>query len=359
MKIQLFALTIFGLALGTSPSLANPPTPTTSQIVIPRFNPDGFSPQLDPNSIVPTVNSPIPTTNSLTQTFQTQLSQITNSVPNISNLSSIPTTISNQIANAVSSAKTSVDGVINTVTKNIAAGLSPYLGSAISYVTDIIGSFSGNGGSQKAQTNAVNQSADHTNQGIAVAGAAAQNSNGNIAALNDAINRVDTSSYNISQSTEFVAGTRAVVDGIQSTGSNAENAEFIADGTRIVANAGVSPQAQIQAAQEKATAATNAASAAAMAGSQHDNSLEELGDIKQLLSKQAETQAIQTNKLADLTTLTAAGLKQQAENARQQAISQQELDRNNNRLSDRRIQNKATILGLTGMSEPTILNFLN
>ena len=90
-----------------------------------------------------------------------------------------------------------------------------------------------------------------------------------------------------------------------------------------------------------------------MAGSQHDNSLEELGDIKQLLSKQAETQAIQTNKLADLTTLTAAGLKQQAENARQQAISQQELDRNNNRLIDRRIQGNATILGLAGISTPT------
>ena len=72
-----------------------------------------------------------------------------------------------------------------------------------------------------------------------------------------------------------------------------------------------------------------------------------------MLAKQTETQAIQTNKLTDLTTLTAVGLNQTAENARQQAISQQAIDRNNNRLLDQRLQGKATIIGLTGLSVPS------
>jgi hypothetical protein len=346
MKIQLFALTIFGLALGTSPSLANPPTPIDSQIVTP-LDPNGFNPQLNPT--VPAVNLPI-------QTIPTQLSQITDGSPSVGNLPVVSPGISDQIANVVSSAKTSIAGVVQNVSKNIAAGLSPYLDGVLGVVNgvnDLIGSLFGGNNTQQAQSTAASQSAAHANQGIAVAGAAAQNSNGDIAAMNDAISRVDTSSYGIAQSAEFVAGTRAVANGIQSTGSNAQTAEFIANGTNIVANAGLSPQAQIQAAQEKTAAATNAAAAATMAGSQHDNSLDELSDIKQLLAKQMETQAIQTNKLTDLNTLTAAGLRQQAENARQQAIAEQELDRHHNRLIDRRIQGNATILGLAGMSAPT------
>ena len=171
--------------------------------------------------------------------------------------------------------------------------------------------------------------------------------------IHEAIARVDTSGNTIAQSAEFVSGTRAIASNVQSNGSNAQSAEFIANGTKIIANAGVSPQAQIQAAREKAAAASNAANAAAIAGTQQDNSLDELGDIKQLLSKQVETQAIQTNKLADLTTLTAAGLNQNAENARQQAIAQQTTDLNNERLLDRRLQGKATIIGLTGLSAPS------
>jgi hypothetical protein len=379
MKKRIFTLAILGL-FGANPSLATaaPPTMPTAPITLDV----SVQPSVD-NAIVPAPTAPPnemiaplkaddlvkPAVTSATATATSagksqienvgnELSRITQDIPLVGNLAS--TTISN----VVKDTQSMFSGVMDTAKAKITAGLSAYLqGSGvldsankiISSFNNILGGLLGNGGdgTKQAQTNATNQSAAKVNQGIAVAGSAAQTSNGNLAAMTDAIAHVDTSRNTIAQSAEFVAGTRAIASNIQSTGSNAQSAEFIANGTKIIATAGVSPQAQIQAAQEKASAASNAASAAAMAGTQHDNSLEELGDIKQLLGKQIDTQAIQTNKLTDLTTLTAAGVTQDAENARQQAIAQQTIERDANRLLDRRIQGKATILGLAGMSAPT------
>ena len=376
MKKRIFTLTIFGL-FGANPSLATnlPPTTPTAPIT-------------EDGSVRPSVDTPVPaiaapskvaipplkaddlvkpsvasTTTNATSAGKAQienagskLSQITKDIPVVGTLAN--TTISN----VVKDTQTKFAGAMDTINAKITAGVSAYLqGSGlldsankiISGLNKTLGGlFGGGDGAKQAQTNATNQSAANVDRGIAVAGAAAQSSNGNLAAITDAIARVDTSGNTIAQSAEFVAGTRAIAGNIQSNGSNAQSAEFIANGTKIIANAGVSPQAQIQAAREKAAAVSNAANAAAIAGTQQDNSLDELGDIKQLLSKQVETQAIQTNKLADLTTLTAAGLNQNAENARQQAIAQQTTDRNNERLLDRRLQGKATIIGLTGLSAP-------
>jgi hypothetical protein len=378
MKKRIFTLAIFGL-FGANPSLATnlPPTAPTAPITE-----DGsVRPSVDklpvPAIVVP-YNVAIPplkaddlvkpsvasTTTNATSAGKAQienagskLSQITKDIPVVGTLAN--TTISN----VVKDTQTKFAGAMDTINAKITAGVSAYLqGSGlldsankiISGLNKTLGGLFGNGdGAKQAQTNATNQSAANVDRGIAVAGAAAQYSNGNIAAMTEAIARVDTSGNTIAQSAEFVAGTRAIATNIQSNGSNAQSAEFIANGTKIIANAGVSPQAQIQAAQEKAAAASNAANAATIASTQQDNSLDELGDIKQLLSKQMETQAIQTNKLADLTTLTAAGLNQNAENARQQAIAQQTTDLNNERLLDRRLQGKATIIGLTGLSAPS------
>jgi hypothetical protein len=376
MKKRIFTLAIFGL-FGANPSLATnlpPTTPTTpitedgsvrpsvdtpvpaiaapSKVAIPPLKADDL--------VKPSVNSTTVTTTSAgkaqIENAGSKLSQITKDIPVVGTLANTT------IANVVKDTQTKFAGAMDTINAKITAGVSAYLqGSGlldsankiISGLNKTLGGlFGGGDGAKQAQTNATNQSAANVDRGIAVAGAAAQNSNGNIAAMTEAIARVDTSGNTIAQSAEFVAGTRAIATNIQSTGSNAQSAEFIANGTKIIANAGVSPQAQIQAAQEKAAAASNAANAATIASTQQDNSLDELGDIKQLLSKQVETQAIQTNKLADLTTLTAAGLNQNAENARQQAIAQQTTDLNNERLLDRRLQGKATIIGLTGLSAP-------
>jgi hypothetical protein len=376
MKKRIFTLTIFGL-FGANPSLATnlpPTTPTApitedgsvrpsvdkpvpaiaapSKVAIPPLKADDL--------VKPSVNSTTVTTTSAgkaqIENAGSKLSQITKDIPVVGTLANTT------IANVVKDTQTKFAGAMDTINAKITAGVSAYLqGSGlldsankiISGLNKTIGGlFGGGDGAKQAQTNATNQSAANVDRGIAVAGAAAQSSNGNLAAMTDAIARVDTSGNTIAQSAEFVAGTRAIASNIQSNGSNAQSAEFIANGTKIIANAGVSPQAQIQAAREKAAAASNAANAAAIAGTQQDNSLDELGDIKQLLSKQVETQAIQTNKLADLTTLTAAGLNQNAENARQQAIAQQTTDLNNERLLDRRLQGKATIIGLTGLSAP-------
>jgi hypothetical protein len=377
MKKRIFTLAIFGL-FGANPSLATnlpPTTPTApitedgsvrpsvdtpvpaiaapSKVAIPPLKADDL--------VKPSVNSTTVTTTSAgkaqIENAGSKLSQITKDIPVVGTLANTT------IANVVKDTQTKFAGAMDTINAKITAGVSAYLqGSGlldsankiISGLNKTLGGlFGGGDGAKQAQTNATNQSAANVDRGIAVAGAAAQNSNGNIAAMTEAIARVDTSGNTIAQSAEFVAGTRAIATNIQSTGSNAQSAEFIANGTKIIANAGVSPQAQIQAAQEKAAAASNAANAATIASTQQDNSLDELGDIKQLLSKQVETQAIQTNKLADLTTLTAAGLNQNAENARQQAIAQQTTDLNNERLLDRRLQGKATIIGLTGLSAPS------
>lgn len=374
MKKRIFTLAIFGL-FGANPSLATnlPPTTPTAPITEDgSVRPSGDKPAV-PASAAPSngalaplkaddlVKPSVASTTTATSAGKAQiesvggkLSQITKDIPVVGTLAN--TTISN----VVKDTQTKFAGAMDTINAKITAGVSAYLqGSGlldsankmISGLNKTLGGlFGGGDGAKQAQTNATNQSAANVDRGIAVAGAAAQNSHGNIAAMTEAIARVDTSGNTIAQSAEFVAGTRAIASNIQSTGSNAQSAEFIANGTKIIADAGVSPQAQIQAAREKAAAASNAANAEAMAGTQHDNSLDELGDIKQLLSKQMETQAIQTNKLADLTTLTAAGLNQNAENARQQAIAQQTTDRNNERLLDRRLQGKATIIGLTGLS---------
>ncbi|MCY7367799.1 MAG: hypothetical protein LH474_06560 [Chamaesiphon sp.] len=374
MKKRIFTLAIFGL-FGANPSLATnlPPTTPTAPIT-------------EDGSVRPSVDTPVPaiaapskvaipllkaddlvkpsvdiTTATSAGKAQIEsvggkLSRITQDIPVVGTLANTT------IANVVKDTQTKFAGAMDTINAKITAGVSAYLqGSGlldsankiISGLNKTLGGLFGNGdGAKQAQTNATNQSAANVDRGIAVAGAAAQSSNGNLAAMTDAIARVDTSGNTIAQSAEFVSGTRAIASNVQSNGSNAQSAEFIANGTKIIANAGVSPQAQIQAAREKAAAASNAANAAAIAGTQQDNSLDELGDIKQLLSKQMETQAIQTNKLADLTTLTAAGLNQNAENARQQAIAQQTTDLNNERLLDRRLQGKATIIGLTGLSAP-------
>jgi hypothetical protein len=377
MKKRIFTLVILGLC-GANPSLATAVSP--NEQIAPTTTDVSVQPSVD-NATVPTIAAPPneaiaplkaddlvkPSVDSATATVTSagksqiesvgnQLSRITQDLPLVGSIAS--TTISN----VVKDTQSMFSGVIDTTKEKIIAGVGAYLqgsgllGSAnniLSGINNILGGLFGNGdGAKQAQTNATNQSAANIDRGIAVAGAAAQTSNGNLAAMTDAISHVDTSGNTIAQSAEFVAGTRAIASKIQSTGSNAQSAEFIANGTKIIATAGVSPQAQIQAAQEKAAAASNAASAATMAGTQHDNSLDELGDIKQLLAKQIETQAIQTNKLTDLTTLTAVGLNQNAENARQQAISQQTTDRNNDRLLDRRLQGKATIIGLTGLSAP-------
>jgi hypothetical protein len=378
MKKRIFTLAIFGL-FGANPSLATNLPPTTPTAPITE---DGsVRPSVDkppvPASAAPSNGAIAPlkaddlvkpsvasTTTNATSAGKAQiesvggkLSQITKDIPVVGTLAN--TTISN----VVKDTQTKFAGAMDTINAKITAGVSAYLqGSGlldsankiISGLNKTLGGlFGGGDGAKQAQTNATNQSAANVDRGIAVAGAAAQSSNGNLAAITDAIARVDTSGNTIAQSAEFVSGTRAIASNIQSNGSNAQSAEFIANGTKIIANAGVSPQAQIQAAREKAAAASNAANAAAIADTQQDNSLDELGDIKQLLSKQMETQAIQTNKLADLTTLTAAGLNQNAENARQQAIAQQTTDRNNERLLDRRLQGKATIIGLTGLSAPS------
>jgi hypothetical protein len=374
MKKRIFILAIFGL-FGANPSLATNLPPTTPTAPITE---DGsVRPSVDPP--VPAIATPskvaIPllkaddlvkpsvdiTTATSAGTAQIEsvggkLSRITQDIPVVGTLANTT------IANVVKDTQTKFAGAMDTINAKITAGVSSYLqGSGlldsanqiISGLNQALGGLLGNGdGAKQAQTNATNQSAANVDRGIAVAGAAAQSSNGNLAAMTDAISRVDTSGNTIAQSAEFVSGTRAIASNVQSNGSNAQSAEFIANGTKIIASAGVSPQAQIQAAREKAAAASNAANAAAIAGTQQDNSLDELGDIKQLLSKQMETQAIQTNKLADLTTLTAAGLNQNAENARQQAIAQQTTDLNNERLLDRRLQGKATIIGLTGLSAP-------
>jgi hypothetical protein len=374
MKKRIFTLAIFGL-FGANPSLATnlPPTTPTAPIT-------------EDSSVRPSVDTPVPaiaapskvaipilkaddlvkpsadiTTATSAGKVQiesvgSKLSRITQDIPVVGTLANTT------IANVVKDTQTKFAGAMDTINAKITAGVSAYLqGSGlldsankiISGLNKTLGGlFGGGDGAKQAQTNATNQSAANVDRGIAVAGAAAQSSNGNLAAMTDAIARVDTSGNTIAQSAEFVSGTRAIASNVQSNGSNAQSAEFIANGTKIIANAGVSPQAQIQAAREKAAAASNAANAAAIAGTQQDNSLDELGDIKQLLSKQVETQAIQTNKLADLTTLTAAGLNQNAENARQQAIAQQTTDLNNERLLDRRLQGKATIIGLTGLSAP-------
>ena len=374
MKKRIFTLAIFGL-FGANPSLATNLPPTTPMAPITE---DGsVRPSVDPP--VPAISAPSkvaipllkaddlvkPSADITTATSAGKaqiesvggkLSRITQDIPAVGTLANTT------IANVVKYTQTKFAGAMDTINAKITAGVSAYLqGSGLlDSANKIIGDFNktlggllGNGdGAKQAQTNATNQSAANVDRGIAVAGAAAQSSNGNLAAMTDAIARVDTSGNTIAQSAEFVSGTRAIASNVQSNGSNAQSAEFIANGTKIIANAGVSPQAQIQAAREKAAAASNAANAAAIAGTQQDNSLDELGDIKQLLSKQVETQAIQTNKLADLTTLTAAGLNQNAENARQQAIAQQTTDLNNERLLDRRLQGKATIIGLTGLSAP-------
>lgn len=374
MKKRIFTFAIFGL-FGANPSLATnlpPTTPTApitedgsvrpsvdtpvpaiaapSKVAIPLLKADDL---VKPSADITTATS---AGKAQIESVGGKLSRITQDIPVVGTLANTT------IANVVKDTQTKFAGAMDTINAKITAGVSAYLqGSGlldsankiISDVNKALGGLFGNGdGAKQAQTNATNQSAANVDRGIAVAGAAAQSSNGNIAAMTEAISRVDTSGNTLAQSAEFVAGTRAIASNIQSNGSNAQSAEFIANGTKIIANAGVSPQAQIQAAQEKAAAASNAASAEAMAGTQHDNSLDELGDIKQLLAKQSETQAIQTNKLADLTTLTAAGLNQNAENARQQAIAQQTTDLNNERLLDRRLQGKATIIGLTGLSAP-------
>ncbi len=376
MKKRIFTLAIFGL-FGANPSLATnlPPTTPTAPITengsvrpsvatpVPAIAaPSNVAiPPLKADDLVkPSVNSTTVTTTSAgkaqIENAGSKLSQITKDIPVVGTLANTT------IANVVKDTQTKFAGAMDTINAKITAGVSAYLqGSGlldsankiISGLNKTLGGlFGGGDGAKQAQTNATNQSAANVDRGIAVAGAAAQSSNGNLAAMTDAISRVDTSGNTIAQSAEFVSGTRAIASNVQSNGSNAQSAEFIANGTKIIANAGVSPQAQIQAAREKAAAASNAANAAAIASTQQDNSLDELGDIKQLLSKQIETQAIQTNKLADLTTLTAAGLNQNAENARQQAIAQQTTDLNNERLLDRRLQGKATIIGLTGLSAP-------
>ena len=374
MKKRIFTLAIFGL-FGANPSLATnlpPTTPTApitedgsvrpsvdtpvpaiaapSKVAIPLLKADDL---VKPSADITTATS---AGKAQIESVGGKLSRITQDIPVVGTLANTT------IANVVKDTQTKFAGAMDTINAKITAGVSAYLqGSGlldsankiISGLNKTLGGLFGNGdGAKQAQTNATNQSAANVDRGIAVAGAAAQSSNGNLAAMTDAIARVDTSGNTIAQSAEFVSGTRAIASHVQSNGSNAQSAEFIANGTKIIANAGVSPQAQIQAAREKAAAASNAANAAAIAGTQQDNSLDELGDIKQLLSKQVETQAIQTNKLADLTTLTAAGLNQNAENARQQAIAQQTTDLNNERLLDRRLQGKATIIGLTGLSAP-------
>jgi hypothetical protein len=378
MKKRLFTLAIFGL-FGANPSLATnlPPTTPTAPITTDgSARPSGDKPTV-PASAAPSPGAIAPlkandlvkpsvdsTTNNATSAGKAQIESAGNKLSQITkNIPVVGTIADTKISNLVKDAQTKFAGMMDTAKEKIAAGVSTYLQESglldsanqmISGLNKKIGGlFGGGDGAKQAQTNATNQSAANVERGIAVAGAAAQNSNGNIAAMTDAIARVDTSGSTIAQSAEFVAGTRAIASNIQSTGSNAQSAEFIANGTKIIANAGVSSQSQIQAARDKAVAAGNAATAEAIAGTKNDNSLDELGDIKQLLAKQMETQAIQTNKLADLTTLTAAGLNQTAENARQQAIAQQTIDRNNERLLDRRLQGKATIIGLTGLSAPS------
>ena len=370
MKKRLFTLAIFGL-FGANPSLATnlpPTTPTAPITEDASVRPSGAKPTVPAISplkaddlVKPSVAS---TTNNATSAGTAQIESAGNKLSQITkNIPVVGTLADTTIANVVKDTQTKFAGAMDTINAKITAGVSAYLqGSGLLDAANQIisglnktlgGIFGGGDGAKQAQTNATNQSAANVERGIAIAGAAAQSSNGNLAAITDAIARIDTSGNTIAQSAEFVAGTRAIASIIQSNGSNAQSAEFIANGTKIIATAGVSPQAQIQAAREKAAAAGNAATAEAMAGTKNDNSLDELGDIKQLLAKQIETQATQTNKLADLTTLTAAGLNQNAENARQQAIAQQTTDRNNERLLDRRLQGKATIIGLTGLSAPS------
>lgn len=376
MKKRILTLALFGL-FGANPSLAtnlSPTAPTASITEDGSVRPSGDTPVLaivapsnvaiPPLKVDDLVRPPVDIVTATTSAGAAQIESVGDRLSRITqDIPAVGTIANTTIANVVKDTQTKFSGVLDAIDAKIAAGVSAYLqGSGlldsanriISGVNQALGGlFGGGDGAKQAQTNATNQSAANVNRGIAVAGAAAQSSNGNLAAMNDAISRVDTAGNTIAQSAEFVAGTRAIASNIQSNGSHAQSAEFIANGTKLIATAGVSPQAQIQAAREKAAAASNAANAAAIASTQQDNSLDELGDIKQLLSKQTETQAIQINKLADLTTLTAAGLNQNAENARQQAIAQQTTDRNNERLLDRRLQGKATIIGLAGLSAPS------
>ena len=301
MKKRIFTLAIFGL-FGANPSLATnlPPTTPTAPIT-------------EDSSVRPSVDTPVPaiaapskvaipilkaddlvkpsadiTTATSAGKVQiesvgSKLSRITQDIPVVGTLANTT------IANVVKDTQTKFAGAMDTIDAKITAGVSAYLqGSGlldsankiISGLNKTLGGlFGGGDGAKQAQTNATNQSAANVDRGIAVAGAAAQSSNGNLAAMTEAIARVDTSGNTIAQSAEFVSGTRAIASNVQSNGSNAQSAEFIANGTKIIANAGVSPQAQIQAAREKAAAASNAANAAAIAGTQQDNSLDELGRV--------------------------------------------------------------------------------